>query len=270
MIRNALTIVLIIGLCLASSVVAKNYVNWKGEFWLEMPEGWDKVEYREVDRMLATMDTTTEVYKYEAVLAPVESVPFTSGPYVFITFEPGGDMSDAAADSLLRGIAAGYADDIMESPNAARLSDLNPGQPRLNLENRTVQVLSELAFSENSVSKLWMYLKLNHAGLIAFYMYCPIDEFEATKPEFEAMINSLKFDGLKEAAGSESATFTDVRGNDEMPGRPSGGEADEAAEGFAAFKNWIYIIIGIVIVAGIVWYAVIVPRRKKQQENGSD
>lgn len=271
MVRNVLTVTLAVILCLSATAAGKNYVNWKGEFWLTMPDGWDKVDYREVDRILASTDTSSEVFNYEAVLAPTVSRPFTAGPYVVITFEPSGEMNDAQADSLLRNIAASYADDIFEAPAAARLSDLKPGQPRLNTEERTVQVLSEMAFSNSETSKLWLYLKLNHVGLIAFYMYCPESRYDEIEPLFESMINSLAFEGLKDAAGAESVKFTDVRGN-ETPPRVTGGNDDTViAEGVTAVKNWIYIGIGVIIIAGLIWYLVIVPRRKKhQEENGSD
>ena len=53
----SIIVVVILSAVTGPGVSAENYVNWKGGFWLTVPESWEKVDYRIFDRFLAYTDT---------------------------------------------------------------------------------------------------------------------------------------------------------------------------------------------------------------------
>ncbi len=269
MLRTLTIIMALFLLVSVSAVSAENYVNWKGGFWLELPDEWEKVDYNVVDRILAVSDTARDAFMYEAVFAPLSSPTFISGPYLVITFDETGELSDKEAIEFLQSMASSFAQDVSEAPSVEKLSDLSPGIPTLNRKDKSVSVLTEMAFKSDAKTQLWMYMKLNSKGLMTLYMYCPDSIYNETKPVFEKMVSSLSFDKLKEAAGTEDAKFTDVRGG--VKPASSGGvictDEDNGAQCILAFKNWIFVGVGIVIVAGLIWNFVIIPRRKKKKDS---
>ncbi len=271
MIRFAVIVtVVLIALTAFASVSAENYVNWKGGFWVDIPDAWGKVDYIQVDRILAMADTAAEVFNYEAVLAPISSETFLSGPYIVITYDETGELSKNQADSVLRDIASNYASDILEAPSSARLADLTPGQPQMSTDDLTVQVLSEMAYQSNNKTKLWLYMKLHQTkGLVTFYMYCPDYLYTETQPVFEKLVSSLSFEGLKEAAGKEDVTYTDVKGGDGSKSSLLDANENGTSEEDSGYMFGIYIIIGVIVV-GVILVLIMKSRRKKNEENISE
>ena len=258
------TILILLGILLAAApgLSAENYVNWKGGFWLNVPDDWGKVDYKIVDRVLAAYDTSRAVFNYEAVFAPNSSQLFVSGPYMVVIHENTGDLTQRQSDSLLREIASSYASGVLEAPASERLADLTPGKPRLDMEDRSVSVLTELAYRLDNPTKLWLFMKLGGKGLVSLYIYCPDSLFKETKPVFENIVSSLSFDGLKEAAGTEKVTFTDVSGSGSNTGASAASEGQSNEENSETGSTLIYVIIGAVIVVGIIGF-MIVARKKK-------
>jgi hypothetical protein len=270
MFRYVFLIATLLLLVSVSSVPAVNYVNWKGNFWFGVPEGWEKVNYIVVDRYLAMSDTSRDVFNYEVVYAPTEPQPFPSGAYVVVTFEEVGELSNKQADSILDIIASSYADDIFEAPIVNLMSDLVPGKPKINRAKRAISFLSDMAFQGGAIKKVWQYMRLNNKGLISLYFYSPDSIYSETKPIFDGIVSSLSFENLREAAKGENLKFTDVSGGENASAGTEGGLVDpdeaEAASGISRFKNILLLGIGLVIVVGLLWMTVIAPRMKKKQE----
>lgn len=259
MLRTIILVTLML-ITAGSAVQAENFVNWRGGFWFSVPEGWDKVNYRTVDRFLAYTDTTREVFNYEAVFAPETSRIFAEDAYLVVTFDSTGEMSKREADSVLRGIASSYSTDVYDAPLVQLMTDLIPGKPKINLSERSVSVLTEMAYRQDAMKKLWLYMQLNDHGLISLYLYSPDSTFERNKKVFDDIVGSLSFDDLKGAAVQEEFTFTEVAGGD--------GEASSAVdfdddEGF--LKSKILYALIVIVVFGLLWNFIIAPRIKKKQ-----
>jgi hypothetical protein len=247
---------------------AANYVNWKAGFWFAVPEGWDKVDYMVVDRYLAQTDTSREVYGYEAVFAPASSRVFMEDAYMVVTFDSTGTLSATSADSLLNAIAKSYGKDVFTAPIVSRMSNLTPGQPVVDRDARAVTVLSEMAFQPEFPRKLWLYMRLNDNGLISLYFYSPDSTFVRNKPIFDKIVQSLSFDNLRQAAGNEQVTFTEVGGEKvEAPKTQYSDSLGTAAEatpsGGGSTRTILYVVI-VVIVLVLAAVFILGPRLKKR------
>ncbi len=248
-------------------LAATNYVNWKGGFWFAVPEGWEKVNYLLVDRLLSTVDSSRDIYKYEAVFAPKSSAVFMEGAYLVVTFDSTGKLSEKATDSILNEIARSYATDVYKAPVVSRMSDLIPGQPSIDRVRKTVSVLTEMAYRPEAKRKLWLHMRLNDAGLISLYFYCPDSTFAANRPLFEGVAQSLSFSDLRTAAGSEQAVFTDVGGDNVEPPKTEYSDSVTAEAGAKKGGNVATTVLYAVIIAAVlvlVWIFVLAPRMKKK------
>lgn len=235
---------------------AKNFVDWKGGFWLTFPDNWEKVDYRIVDQYLYMTDTSQQVFNYEAVYAPKESQVFAEEAYLVIAFDSTGPLTPRQTDSVLESIAASYSAVIDDAWIVQYMSDLVPGRPQIDRTEKTVSVLSEMAYSPEAMRKLYLYMRLNSVGLISLFCYSPDSTFERNKPIFDSIIKSLSFENLKEAS-KEELVFTDVGGGD------GSGAGFSSETGKSSGWRIIPYLVLIAVAVFLVWRIVIAPRMKK-------
>jgi hypothetical protein len=247
---------------------AENYINWRGGFWFSVPDDWEKIDYRLVDRFLSFTDTSQDVFEYEAVYAPKSSPMFAADAYLVVTFDSTGFLSKAETDSVLASIADSYSTAVFDAPIVQLMSDLEPGKPKINRGNKTVSVLSELAYRPDAMKKLWLYMQLNDRGLISLYFYTPDSTYQQNKPIFDAIVTSLSFENLKEAAEGEKLVFTSIGGDSladpEAGTDATGTEGAAATEGISNIKDIILYAVIIIIAFGLIWNFIIAPRMKKK------
>lgn len=255
-------------LTLAPDLSAENYVNWKGDFWFSLPDDWEKVDYRLVDRFLAYTDTSRDIFNYEAVFAPSASQLFSEDAYLVVTFEPTGPLSQTEADSILEAIAYTYSESVYDAPIVQLMSDLVPGQPKINKAERSISVLSEMAYRPDAMKKLWLFMKLNDKGLISLYFYSPDSTYEKNKPTFNEIVESLSFENLDEASEEEQPVFTSIGGDSlDDPDLPAGGvAADETGTDAdsGGVQSLILYAAVIIIVLGLIWILILAPRMRKK------
>jgi hypothetical protein len=201
-------------------------------------------------------DTSREIYGYEAVYAPASNAVFMQDAYLVITFDSLGALSPTSADSILNTIAKTYGKEVFNAPIVNYMTDLTPGQPVVDRAAKAVSVLSEMAFRPEAKRKLWLYMRLNDRGLISLYFYSPDSTFSRNKPIFEKIIKSLSFDNLRQAAGNEQVTFTDVSGEKaQAPKTPSADSLGEEATETSSGGGFIRLLLYIILAAAIVFVA---------------
>lgn len=254
---------------MGSALSAKNYVNWKGGFWIELPDDWEKVDYRLVDAFLSMTDTSMDVFNYEVLYAPLTSRIFAEDAYLVITFDSTGPLSKPEADSILETIAVSYSTVVFEAPVVQLMSDLIPGQPKMNRDEGTVSVLSEMAYRPDAMKKLWLFMKLNDRGLISLYFYSPDSTYAQNKPIFDKIVNSLSSENLKEAAEQEKLTFTSIGGDSltdpEIDPDRAGFEETSAPKGVGNIKNILLYAVLVIVVFGLIWNFIIAPKMRKKK-----
>jgi len=248
---------------------AENYVNWKAGFWLTVPDDWQKVDYKIVDHYLALTDTSRDIYNYEAVFAPKSSNPFISEAYLVITFEKAGPYNKHESDSVLLSIAKSYSSDVYDAPIVNYMSDLRPGRPYVDYDKRTINVLTDMAYTPESRRRLWMFMQFNDLGMISLYFYSPDSSYTANRKIFERIVNSLSFDNLREAAGRDSVTFTDVAGKVQSPttqaSNPVGSEEAKTSQPISSILTYIIIVVVAIIIFGVIWNFKISPKMRKKK-----
>ncbi len=256
------SLALVVGLLFfASAPRADNYINWKGSFWFELPDHWEQVNYAIVDRYLSMMDTSQDVFDYEAVFAPAESKMFAEDAYLVVTFDSLGELTPHEADSVLTTIAKTYSSVIENAPIVNYMSDLRPGRPQVDRAKKVVTIISEMAYRPDAMRKLWLYMRLNDRGLISMYFYSPDSTFKENMSTFEEIVNSLSFTGLKEAS-SEELTFTDVGAGNPEAGAPASSSGEGGKSG--ASGSWIpYVALGLIVLY-LIWRFAIAPKLKKK------
>ncbi len=252
-------------LTMAVAAPAENYVNWKGGFWLTVPEGWEKVDYIIVDQLLAMTDTSREVYRYEAVFAPVESKLFIDDAYLVVTYDSTGPLTDRASDSILDNIARSYRTDTSPAPVAGQTADLVPGRPVIDRARKAVTVLSEIGLGPETGRMLRLYMRLNKTGLISLYCYGPDSTFSKYRPTFDGIIASLSFENLREAAGPQTVVMTDVSGD--KAAASEGGQGAGRSSGIMGgkLKNTLLAAVVVVIAGALLWILVVAPRMRKNK-----
>jgi len=243
----------------AAAPEAKNYVNWKGGFWLEFPDDWEKIDYRVVDRYLAASDTSRDIFNYEAVFAPLSPGYFIEDAYLVITFDSTGELNSKQIDSVLTAIAESYSTSIQEAPIVRYMSDLIPGRPQIDRDRKAVMVLSEMAYQPEAMKKLWLYMQINDVGLISLYFYSQDSTFERNRPVFESIVESLSFENLNEASQQE-LVFTDVTGGGE--GSEFDSETGSDENGGVGIVPYLALIL---IVLYLLWRFAVAPRLRKNK-----
>ncbi len=208
---------------------------------------------------MAFTDTTREVFNYEAVFAPEDSRIFAEEAYLVITFDSTGDLSKREADSILRAIASSYSTEVYDAPLVQLMTDLVPGKPKINLSERSVSILTDMAYRPDAMKKLSLYMRLNDRGLISLYLYSPGSTFADNKKIFNDIVGSLSFDNLKEAAAQGELTFTAVSGNDVPATTTDFSNGDNAF-----FQNKLLYALIVIVVFGLLWNFIIAPRIKKK------
>lgn len=251
--KNKLILILVmVALVLSGSMAsAENYVNFKGGFYFEIPEGWDNVDYMVVDYFLSYSDTSAEVFNYEVVYAPTLSETYLEQAYVVVTFDSIGNLSKAESDSILKAIARNYSHEVFDGPIVQFMSDLIPGKPQVNLEQKAVSVMVEMAQQPGAKKQLWQYMQLNDIGLVSLYFYAPDSLFEANKPIFDAIVNSLSFENLRQAASGESAVFTEIGRETESDDDATGGE--DSTFGSWSMPQILVIVVAVIVIFGLIW-----------------
>lgn len=268
--KKLILLTLVVMFLFGGSLSAENYVNWKGGFWLTIPQTWSKVDYRVVDSLLMMSDTSRRAFAYQAVFAPSASKSFVDDAFLVINFDSTGKLAKAESDSLLKAIAQSYSTDVQEAPAINLLTDFVPGKPKINLTERAVSVLNEMTMKSGTVKKLWQYIRFNDVGLITLYFYVPDSTYQKNKPVFDSIVNSMSFDNLKQAAGSDTLKFTDIGGaEDSVTKAASTGQIEKsqippAHSASPIKKPYLYAVV-ILIVLALLWFVVISPRIKKNE-----
>lgn len=270
--KSLLFLILLVLTLTVNALPSGNYVNWKAQFWISIPDDWSKVDYMIVDRFLAMTDTSQEIYDYQAVFAPKSSEVFIDDAYLIVTFDSIGKLTGSESDSLLDDIARSYATDIYDAMVVDIMTELTPGRPKVDHRKKVVSVLSQMAYRADARKKLWLYMRLSDLGLISMYFYSPDSTYNRNKPTFDSIVSSLSFENLRDAAGTEKPVFSDVGGGSVEPPKTEYSdqiEAEKKAAEKSSAGGVSPYLISVVIVGGsiVLWLVVRVSKKKKHGGN---
>lgn len=246
MINFKKNIILILCLLLFCTIVsAKNYVSLSGRFYVDIPEEWEKVDFKIVDEYLQRNNVGLEGFYYDAVFAPKSNEPFYHGNYLIITYEIKNELDDGQIDSVLNEISRVFGNDLKYFPAADYLTDLKSNTPVYDKDQKVAFVVNDLTQKDESFKKNLLFYKFYHRGIAKFYFYSPDSLFQESKPIFEKIISSFSGKNIEEALPEEHLKVADIETPDEDDNSNS---------------SWIPIMCALIVVI------LVVARKKKKQK----
>ena len=240
---------IVITLCLLlifGVVSAKNYVSLSGRFYVDMPEEWDKVDFKIVDEYLQRNKVGLEGFYYDAVFAPKSNEPFYHGNYLIITYEIKNELNNDQIDSVLNEISRVFGNDVKYFPAADYLTNLSSNTPVYDKNQKVVYVINDVTQKSESFKKNLLFYKFYHRGIAKFYFYSPDSLFQESKPIFEKIVSSFSSENIEEALPKEDVKVADI---------------DTPKEDDSSNSSWIAIFIALIVVV------IAVARKKKKQRS---
>ncbi len=240
---------IVITLCLLlifSVVSAKNYVSLSGRFYVDIPEEWEKVDFKIVDEYLQRNNVGLEGFYYDAVFAPKSNEPFYHGNYLIITYEIKNELNDDQIDSVLNEISRVFGNDVKYFPAADYLTNLSSNTPVYDKNQKVAYVINDVTQKSESFKKNLLFYKFYHRGIAKFYFYSPDSLFQESKHVFEKIISSFSDKNIEEALPKEDVKIADI---------------DTPKEDDSSNSSWIAIFIALIVVI------IAVARKKKKQKS---
>ncbi len=240
---------IVITLCLLlifTIVSAKNYVSLSGRFYVDIPEEWEKVDFKIVDEYLQRNKVGLEGFYYDAVFAPKSNDPFHNGNYLTITYEIRNELNDDQIDSVLNEMSRVFGNDVKYFPAADYLTNLNSNTPVYDKDQKVAYVINDVTQKSELFKKNLLFYKFYHRGIAKFYFYSPDSLFQKSKPIFENIISSFSSENIEEALPKEDVKIADI---------------DTPKEDDSSNSSWIAIFIALIVVI------IAVARKKKKQRS---
>jgi hypothetical protein len=239
--------IMLIGSVTAS---AKNYVSWTGGFHIVIPDNWEQIDYQTVDAFLISNQADNDALNYDAVFAPVTSIPFFNGNYFFVIVDAVGQLSKTQIDSVLGEMGATFGQDIKYFPVANFLSDMKSNAPSYDADKKLVTVINDIVRRDQVTKKMMLMTKFYENGMATFYFYTPDTLFEQSKQVIGDIIQSFSTEDLDAAAGKISLQVADIKEVDD--GDKNNDDDSMSPSTWVPFSGVIIVLI------------VILARRKKK------
>ncbi|MEA1979415.1 MAG: hypothetical protein U9N54_00375 [candidate division Zixibacteria bacterium] len=240
---------IVVTLCLLlifSAVSAKNYVSLSGRFYVDIPEEWEKVDFKIVDEYLQRNNVGLEGFYYDAVFAPKSNKPFYNGNYVIITFEIKQELDENQIDSVLNEMSRIFGSNVKYFPAADYLTDLKSNTPVYDKDQKVAYVINDITQKSESYKKNLLFYKFYHRGVAKFYFYSPDSLFHESKPIFEKIVSSFSSENIEEALPKEDVKIADI---------------ETAKEDDSSNSSWIAIFIALIVVI------IVVAKKKKKEKS---
>ena len=238
---------IVVTLCLLlifSAVSAKNYVSLSGRFYVDIPEEWEKVDFKVVDEYLQRNNVGLEGFYYDAVFANKSNKPFYNGNYLTITYEIRNELNDKQIDSVLNEMSRIFGNNVKYFPVSDYLVDLNSNTPVYDKDQKVAYVINDITQKSESYKKNLLFYKFYHRGIAKFYFYSPDSLFNESKSIFEKIVSSFSSENIEEALPKEDVKIADI---------------ETAKEDNDSNSSWIPIMSALIIII------IVIARKKKNQ-----
>lgn len=252
--RPSLILLILIVLVALTTVSAKNFISYRGGFYIELPEGWDQVDYKSVDLFLSRNQAGANTYDYEGVFSPTTNRPFFNGDYLTLTYDSTSKMDQKTIDSILTDLKSMFGVGIRYEPLGDLGTKLHSQAPFYDKEQKLIYVNNDVEQPDNTVKKNLLIMKLFDRGVANFYFYAPDSTFEDSRYTFLKIVESFSTENIDSVIPKESVAVANVDDR-EIP------EPTEAADTDAGSDRRT---IAIAAVLGAAVIVIIVAARKKK------
>ncbi|MEW6050029.1 MAG: hypothetical protein AB1644_03065 [Candidatus Zixiibacteriota bacterium] len=252
--RAIVTISLLVAAALsaaASPSQATNFVSLNGKFYISYPADWKQVDFLTVDYFLAQSNAGQQTFQYEAVFAPADQVPFSDGPYLILTVDTIGNLTDRQIDSVLDDLSKGFGAPINRTTSGDPLTGLTVAEPRYDASAHLVTILSDIRELNQPLRKSLLAVKFYPGGTANFYFYAPDSLFARVTPVFRDILASFSTENIQAAMPKEELRLADSK-------KTSDTSDGSSTKRRGLFGGGIFVVIILIIVMA--------RRRRKRRE----
>jgi hypothetical protein len=234
--HGTIALALLLVILASPTILADNYVSWKGGFYITYPDHWKQIDYQTVDVFLYVNKADQDALDYEAVFADSSSRPFFEGSYVILTLDTVAEMSQLYIDSTLRDLEQTFNRSFTYTPVADFLA--NPETNILNYddEKRLVTILNDIVRDGQVIKKNLMMMQFYEKGMASFYLYSPDSLYEQARGLLHDMVTSFSTENIEAAAESPIVRVADAAPKQETV------QPDDSED-----SSKIYLIVGVAL-----------------------
>lgn len=203
-------IIAVLTLLFATVAWSAPYVSYNGEFSMQYPDNWYQVDYNTVDVFLYRHQVDSMAYKYEAVLAIEDFSPFFAGPYVMLSLDTVGTLSDDQIDSVVVHLAGDFEEKIYHMPTAEFLSEWRPNRPNYDQDSKIASFCTEVPGQGDHVMMNLIMMRFYEKGIASFFFYAPDTLYDAQVTVFQDIVNSISTDNYKQDAPKNEVEIADI------------------------------------------------------------
>lgn len=193
---------------------SQTFVSFNGRFYFSYPDSWRQIDFNTANYFLAQSGVDVNTVKYEVVLAPIDTVPFYSREYLFLTVDTIGAMTQARIDSVLGDLSESFGSEVARLPLGSDAASLAVDQPTYDKATQTVVILSNI-MNEGIVDKKSVSIqKFYEHGVANFFFYAPEPRWQELLPQFQSMVQSFVSGSIEEALPKAEVKIADVKPSD--------------------------------------------------------
>lgn len=207
--RHLGKIILISLLIAPIALEAAVFINWRAGYHIEYPDEWYHVSYQTVNIFLASQNVNRSEFVYDAVIAKQSDAPFFKVPYIFLIFQPVGQLDDAQIDSVLQSISEEYSTEYVERSLKTGKTKFMLSRPVYDASLKAVATRSRVT-SEFTDKMLLEIKKFYEKGIAIFLCFAPKEMYNDAEPIFISILNSFSTKDLEEVAPKDSAKIVDL------------------------------------------------------------
>ena len=198
----------------------ETFVSFNGQFKIEIPDGWMRMDYRTVDYYLLQTSLEDELLEYEAVFSTDKKGLFYNREYLLLTVDTVGEMSRRQIDSVLAEMADAFEVKIERRTISNFATDLTVGTFFYDDQLQIGAVATEV-YDAGKVYKIsLLVIKFYDKGMANFYFYAPIDDYTQASEQFYQITSSFDTTGLKEVS-PEPLPVTEIDDDKSMIDEPT-------------------------------------------------
>jgi len=175
-------------LLLIGSIRAEVFESYNGRFYIEYPENWTQIDYVTAQFYIQQSAGTAE---FEAVFATAEANPWFTGPYLIVTVDTVGELSEDELEEVLENMEASFERARVDRTIEEFMNSPQPEIIAFDQEARTTLTISEVGDTSGVVRISLLAARYYRHGVANFFFYAPESLFAAALPAFKQAITSF-------------------------------------------------------------------------------
>jgi len=195
------TAVVVAVVAAAPGARAESYDSFNGNFRIDLPDDWMRMDYRTVDYFLSMSSNDNDLLEYEAVFSPSRQGVFYDHEYLMLTIDTIGQLSRRQIDSVLGDMSEAFELPLERKPITDFADDVPAGKFLYDDERQLAVVTTEV-YDAGKVYKISLLaVKFYKEGTANFYFFSPYKSYAEMSHTFHNIVKSFTTEKL----GSKTA-----------------------------------------------------------------